>query len=83
MTQAKHKMIERLQTEDKLAFKDDSHPLGDTQYIKRSLEPMWSETFEQFVDCIEGESEKGERRVLMELENGKMIDIPARWVESS
>ena len=65
-----NKTIQRLMTEDKLAFKDDVQP---TQ--------LWSETFEQLVDSIEGDSEEGEQRILVTLPTGELIDMPARWVE--
>ena len=64
-----NKTAQRLIAEDKIAFKDDVRP---TQ--------VWSETFEQLVDLIEGDSEEG-ARVLVTLTTGELIDIPAHWVK--
>ncbi len=41
---------------------------------------QWSETFQQYVDDIEGEDVPGQR-VLVQIADD-LVDLPASWVES-
>ena len=65
-----NKTITRLLAEENRPFEDGHRPKG-----------VWSKTFEQMVDSVEGESEECGRRVLVTLDTGEVIDIPACWVE--
>ena len=41
---------------------------------------MWSKYFQQEVDKIEGKNIEGSR-VIVEFDNGKLIDLPICWIE--
>ena len=41
---------------------------------------IWSETFEQYVDSIDGIDIPGER-ILIETEDKKLIDITLAWIK--
>ena len=41
---------------------------------------IWSETFEQYVDSIDGIDIPG-KRILLKTEDGRLIDITLAWVK--
>ena len=55
---------------------------NSTSPIKTSniKDKIWSETFEQYVDSIDGIDIPG-KRILIEIEDGKLIDITLAWIK--
>ena len=53
---------------------------NSTITLETSNIKIWSETFEQYVDSIDGIDIPG-KRILLKTEDGRLIDITLTWVK--